>query len=196
MLKSVVLGAYGWAPADWAVNYYPDDLPEAWRGTYYANEFNAVLLPSSVWQMHSAAVQDVLDDLPEGFRCFFALNTVDAQAIRAWQTCWASFKPHVQASGVVSGLLVPAVLSDAAVAGLSQDIRCYRSSADALLSDTAGSDMQLAVVKSNDPLEPLAIKAVIEQIKNSAEGEEVCVFLDTPYQTQTQMQAMLELYGL
>jgi hypothetical protein len=61
----------GWSPAGPADHFYPADLPEDWRLTYYANEFPAVLLPRDLWL--SAAVDDArawTADTGEGFRFY------------------------------------------------------------------------------------------------------------------------------
>lgn len=203
MLKCVTLGAYGWAPLDWVMQYYPTDLPEDWQSAYYANEFRAVLLPEVIWQAHGDDLADALQALPEGFKCVFELSAseagrgdVDEQIRVAWQT----LNETVQAVISEPELLVPPTLSDSLLAQLQQHTICHRLSADGFLSEPAGTDYQLAVVKAEEPLTPLAIKAVVEQLKNNVEesvtDNEVYVFLDTPYQTLTNMQAMLELYGL
>ena len=45
-LENVMVGARGWACAD----YYPDELPEAWQLDYYANDFSALLVPQAQWR--------------------------------------------------------------------------------------------------------------------------------------------------
>jgi len=55
----LIVGAYGWDHVDWQGVFYPDDLPEDWRLTYYANEFKSVYVPQSVW-LHAS-----IDDIEE-----------------------------------------------------------------------------------------------------------------------------------
>jgi len=63
--------SYGWDYPDWLGTFYPDDLPEDWRLTYYANEFSGVLVPESVWfKAASADLATWTEDVEEGF-CFY-----------------------------------------------------------------------------------------------------------------------------
>ncbi|PLY14828.1 MAG: hypothetical protein C0631_09960 [Sedimenticola sp.] len=70
-----VIGALGWDHAGWQGRYYPDDLPEEWRLSYYANDFAAVLLPWLFWadasQQRLAAW---LDDVHARFRFFLEVR--------------------------------------------------------------------------------------------------------------------------
>ena len=45
------IGARGWRHQQWLGTYYPDDLPEDWRLTYYANDFQTVLVPKEYWDI-------------------------------------------------------------------------------------------------------------------------------------------------
>ncbi len=42
----VLVGARGWEHEAWTGRFYPADLPEDWRLTYYANAFRSVLVPA------------------------------------------------------------------------------------------------------------------------------------------------------
>jgi hypothetical protein len=58
----------GWDRHDWIGAFYPADLPENWRLSYFATTFHAVLVPLALWHR---ADPDVLAqwalDVPEGF---------------------------------------------------------------------------------------------------------------------------------
>ena len=47
--ENLKIGARGWRHSQWSGSYYPDDLPEEWQLTYYANNFGVVLVPSEYW---------------------------------------------------------------------------------------------------------------------------------------------------
>ncbi len=70
---SIRLGAFGLEHADLLNNFYPEDLPEDWRLGFYANEFNALLVPESVWRDESLDLEDWLD-VPEAFCFYFECN--------------------------------------------------------------------------------------------------------------------------
>ena len=42
----VLVGARGWEHEAWTGRFYPGDLPEDWRLTYYSNAFRSVLVPA------------------------------------------------------------------------------------------------------------------------------------------------------
>ena len=53
------VGAKGWQYTEWSGEFYPDDLPEDWRFSYYSNEYHAVLIPSNYISLF--AVQDWIE---------------------------------------------------------------------------------------------------------------------------------------
>jgi len=72
--NTISVGAYDWDHAHWLGNFFPDDLPEDWRLSYYANEYAAVLVPETKWRSESAALEQWTEEVPTGFRFYF-LNT-------------------------------------------------------------------------------------------------------------------------
>lgn len=78
---TIAVGAWGWQHPEWLQTYYPDDLPEEWRLSYYSNEFPVVLVPARDWRAASAAtVAQWCEDVHGGFR-FYLEVTVDALAV-------------------------------------------------------------------------------------------------------------------
>ncbi len=71
----LIVGAYGWDHVDWQGVFYPDDLPEDWRLTYYANEFRSVYVPQSVW-LHASMddIEEWADGTPDEFYFFLELK--------------------------------------------------------------------------------------------------------------------------
>ncbi len=69
--KTIRVGACGWDQADWTGSFYPDDLPEDWRLSYYANEFPCILIPEEVWRANDVDLQQWAEDVPEDFRFYF-----------------------------------------------------------------------------------------------------------------------------
>lgn len=66
----VFVGAVNWEHPAWHGGFYPDDLPEDWRLSYYNTQFQAVYLPASVWQdVPESTWAQWLNDTQEGF-CF------------------------------------------------------------------------------------------------------------------------------
>lgn len=62
----LLLGTVGWDRPDWRVDYYPPDLPAAWRLAYYANDCGCVLLPAAGWcGPRQPALARALDDAPD-----------------------------------------------------------------------------------------------------------------------------------
>ncbi|MFO7594426.1 MAG: DUF72 domain-containing protein [Pseudomonadota bacterium] len=70
----VEVAAWGWLGERWAASY-PADLPEEWRLDYYANEYEAVVVPSSDWQAQDReTLQLWLEEAPEGFHFYWELE--------------------------------------------------------------------------------------------------------------------------
>ena len=64
------VGSVGWHHDAWQNSFYPEDLPEDWRLSYYANEFSAVLIPAGYLQREDCDFEQWYEDVPEGFRFF------------------------------------------------------------------------------------------------------------------------------
>ena len=69
MSESLRVGSYGWRHDHWRPNFYDDDLPEDWRLTFYANEFNTVLVPASYLD-ESRDIEQWCEDVNEGFQFY------------------------------------------------------------------------------------------------------------------------------
>lgn len=50
MPHHIALGAAGWDRPDWSDTFYPSDMPEEWRLTYFNTQFECVFLPADVWR--------------------------------------------------------------------------------------------------------------------------------------------------
>lgn len=71
----------GWSPSADDGDFYPADLPEEWRLTYFSNEFPAVLLPHDLWrQLGTDAARDWAADTSERFLFFLEDAPGDAGA--------------------------------------------------------------------------------------------------------------------
>ncbi|MET0024770.1 MAG: hypothetical protein ABW085_10945 [Sedimenticola sp.] len=70
----LLIGARDWEHPAWCGDFYPDDLPEDWRLTYYANEFMSVLLPAERWvDAREEAVEEWCDSVHDRFTFFLEL---------------------------------------------------------------------------------------------------------------------------
>ena len=59
-MKNVLLGALQWKVPRWQDEYYPEDLPEEWQLSYYANEFSTTLI-----DVQQYLDEDSFDELTE-----------------------------------------------------------------------------------------------------------------------------------
>ncbi|HEY5603016.1 MAG TPA: DUF72 domain-containing protein [Gammaproteobacteria bacterium] len=67
-------GARGWQYPEWVGEFYPEDLPEDWRFSYYCNEFQAVLIPFDYLQRYETQEwAEWLDDAPDNFAFYVEL---------------------------------------------------------------------------------------------------------------------------
>ena len=81
---TVMVGAIGWEYPSWRDSFYPEDLPEDWRLSYYSNEFPVVLLPVS--RLAAAELSEVtewLEETHQGFRFVLELDRPLDAALRA-----------------------------------------------------------------------------------------------------------------
>jgi hypothetical protein len=69
------VGAREWDRPAWRGRFFPPDLPEDWRLTYYATTAQAVLVPRDVWaNAAEAAWRGWAGDVPPVFRFYLELD--------------------------------------------------------------------------------------------------------------------------
>jgi hypothetical protein len=69
MSTPTIVTPRGWWDLADAASFYPEDLPEDWRLSFFANAFNAVLLPQQVWtEADQASWATWRDDVTPRFR--------------------------------------------------------------------------------------------------------------------------------
>lgn len=70
------IGARGWQFDQWHGSFYPDDLPDEWRFSFYSNEFRSVLIPANYFTHYSIDDWvDWADDTSEEFAFYIELNS-------------------------------------------------------------------------------------------------------------------------
>jgi hypothetical protein len=73
--NNIQFAAYGWSQPR---GFYPHDLPQDWRLSFYSNVFQAVVVPAAVWLAEAPVdIAAWLDEVDEDFR--FYLEIVDIQ---------------------------------------------------------------------------------------------------------------------
>lgn len=73
------VGARGWDFEQWNGEFYPDDLPEDWRFSFYSNEFYAVLVPAGYLARYSPDDwQEWIEDTSKDFCFYLELSENDA----------------------------------------------------------------------------------------------------------------------
>lgn len=50
MSARIRIGAVDWRHAAWTGAFYPDDMPEEWRLSYYSGQYNCVFLAARDWR--------------------------------------------------------------------------------------------------------------------------------------------------
>lgn len=49
MSYAVYLGAAGWSHAEWATEFYPEDMPAEWQLAFYNTQYRCVYLERAAW---------------------------------------------------------------------------------------------------------------------------------------------------
>lgn len=81
------VGARGWNFEQWIGEFYPDDLPEDWRFSYYSNEFQTVLIPSDyLTQFSLEDWQESIEDTGKDFWFYVELSESDT---------WEKIEPYL-----------------------------------------------------------------------------------------------------
>ena len=74
----ILMGAADWHHQQWGDDiFYPEDLPEDWYLSFYANEFPVALVENKQWLDADAAealVDEIIEQATPGFKCVFELD--------------------------------------------------------------------------------------------------------------------------
>jgi len=74
--NTIRVGACGWDQTHWQGSFFPDDLPDDWRLSYYANEFSTVLVPEYEWKAADVDFEQWAEDVPDDFRFYFLASSL------------------------------------------------------------------------------------------------------------------------
>jgi len=98
------VGARGWEHPSWRGGFYPEDLPDDWRLSYYANAFRAVLVPAErLGEASAGEVAQWGEDVPQGFRFFIE---VSGGLMETYQGDVSGFLSHIGSIGDSVGGIV------------------------------------------------------------------------------------------
>ena len=100
--ENLKIGARGWCHERWLCSYYPDDLPEDWQLTYYANDFGVVMVPQEYWMPREGySLEGWPEAVSEDFRFFLEYPQLeDDEEIQRFQNQCDSL------GGLLGGVLI------------------------------------------------------------------------------------------
>lgn len=99
----LLVATRGWSHSSWFGSYYPDDLPDDWQLSFYANEFRAIVVPAFEWtETDPVELERWIDDTNEDFLFYLEVEDplTDWQAVRKRTRCLGNqlggflFRPH------------------------------------------------------------------------------------------------------
>jgi hypothetical protein len=193
-LSSLTLGGYGWTPSDWLKAFYPDDLPLDWQVSYYANEFNSVVLPAGGWGQVLLQARFWSEEVNKGF-CFYPEITQDLLHVSYWDDVGQVMDGIL--SEKIGGLLVHAdVVPDLPASWLGKYPLHTLQSGQWLADSPEGSELQLGILRAIQPLDPLALRNVFEQLLQAHTRADVLLFVDIPWTSVEQLRLMQQFYGI
>lgn len=192
--RSLELAAYGWNPADWERMFYPEDLPEDWRISYYANEFGCVLLPAEDWKSPLMEAAFWQAEVSPDFRFYLEITLPLLQAEHWPQVCGAVEK---YLAPQVKGLLLTKEVVEHLPENWRNDFLLHvQQSNECLTLMPVGAESQTGLLREQQPLSPQALRTIFECLQAQTEHSDVTLFLDVPWGTVEQFRLMQQLYGV
>ena len=77
MTEPLMIGTRGWDHGAWAGGFYPPELPDDWRFSFYSNNLRSVLVPQETWPaVQRVDVAQWADDSDPAFRFVHELPSV------------------------------------------------------------------------------------------------------------------------
>jgi hypothetical protein len=114
--SEIHVAARGWLHPSWQGDFYPDDLPEDWRLSYYSNEFRTVVVPEVEWSdLGSIELERWVEDVPDSFLFYLEVEDLVAN----WSQIAEITKPLGDQLG---GFILRPLEADADLSMLSANI--------------------------------------------------------------------------
>lgn len=177
----------GWDPCPATASFYPEDLPAAWRLTYFANEVRRVLVPAARWlPFDPERIAQWARDVPSDFRFFLELPE-----------CTAPSMP-CQVEDLLKERLGGWVGADLAVSGAHAGRAPRFVRVDTLAAARATPAHALACpAPTGDTWDPRAARAWLTRLATAANGRHTLALLgQAPVETVLRWQTLTELLGL
>lgn len=192
--RSLELAACGWLPADWSRMFYPEDLPEAWQVSYYANEFDCVLLPANGWNLPPTQASFWQNEVTTDFRFYLEITPQLFQS-----ASWSQVRDAVEAylAPQLQGLLLP----EAVMGVLPQEwhdsfsLHVWHPD-DWLTVMPAGAEAQIGLIRMDQPFTPQDLRKIFERLQRQTMHPDVTLFMDAPWAVLEQFRLMKQLYGV
>jgi len=141
----ILTGTAGWKHSQWGEDvFYPDDLPEDWYLSFYANEFPIVLLPNDEWQDQNSAeniAEEIEEQATAGFKCILECMWANDHSIAKRLSAFKSVQ-HV-----VTTLLLQVSSADFASSQLVEDVISFKDDFDVCVevTDIASENEQVEI---------------------------------------------------
>jgi len=74
MQKNIKVGIFDWVQFPQENNFYPEDLPQDWRLSYFSNEFETACIDLASPSLHPDLLTEWVDELPDSFELCFVLS--------------------------------------------------------------------------------------------------------------------------
>lgn len=192
--RTLELAACGWSPADWGRVFYPEDLPEDWRISYYANEFGCVLLPAEGWVNPLVEAAFWQAEVSPDFRFYLEITMPLLQGEHWFQVCGAVEKYLVPQ---VKGLLLTEETAEHLPASWHNNFPLHLQQPEEWLTlMPAGAEAQTGLLRERQPLSPAALRTIFECLQAQTGHSDVTLFLDVPWGTVEKFRLMQQLYGV
>lgn len=200
---SLEIGTLGWDRTDWVGSFYPADLPAEWRLSYYANEFDAVLIPADRWASEATShVEAWCEDVSGRFRFIAELKPFQVNTTRGRRIV-----SGLDALGKTLHGLVLRTTADAPH-GFVRELR-GRYPGKALVVDDAGEAglprlWRPGVSKDAGPIglagfdappQAMELRKLLESFLITSSGPERALFLDAPHETVETAGTIARLLG-
>ena len=196
------IGAFGWNHPAWIAGFYPADLPVQWRLSYYANEFDTVLVPGELLVSEAAfGMQTWCGEVSGRFGFIVELEPFLVKDLEGQRILTG-----LDALGAsLRGLVLHSMPHVADLAAVLRD----RYPGRALISDRAGESGlpplwrpgirhvagPVGLARFDVPPQTMPLRRLLESFMAASSGPDRALFLDAPYETLETARTIAHLLG-
>ncbi len=198
MQHTIRVGVFNWTRFMSMVGFYPDDLPEDWHLSFYANEFESACISLNALAGQTDHFLDWVEDLDEAFQ--WSLYLDDLQQIDVLKSlCGKGLIPHWLIMDNQFSLMAEELTGEA-IKNIGLDARRVIQVDEVWRPGRVETVSRVAILPGPEPVKTYRnwVEDWLQSLPAAHHGASLTLWLEAPgsdYQTLSECRTLVEMMG-